>query len=212
MIPLCDLVPSRTRPVATLGLAALSAAGSVVLWFIVADAASPPARLGLAPVTWSWPGAVAALAAHQHLDTLIANVLALWLFGPTVEDRLGRGRFVALWAASGLAAVAAQIAATPYSTSMLLGSVGATAGVIAANITLHRRGRILAVTPVIVGFEFVDLPAWLYAAVWLSVLPLTTLAPFAGLLGATGAGAVVGAVVAALARHSERMRIEWWAP
>jgi membrane associated rhomboid family serine protease len=210
MIPLCDLVPSRTRPVATLALGALSIAGSVALWARLAGASVAPARLGLAPATWSWAGAAWSIMAHTGITACIACVLALWVFGTTVEDRLGRPRFVLLWLASGLAAVAAQIAMTPHSTATLLGGVGATAGVVGANLALHPRGRVLAVTPIVIGFEFVDLPAWLYASVWLSVIPLATLASLPSVLATCIAGAATGAVAALLLKHPERMRIAWW--
>jgi membrane associated rhomboid family serine protease len=210
MIPLGDLVPSRTSPVGTLVLGAVSIAGSVALWASLAGASLPPARLGLAPVTWSLTGAVWSLTAYPGLAACVACLLALWLFGPTVEDRLGRPRFVLLWLVSGLAAVAAHVGAAPQSTALLLGGVGATAGVIAGNLALHPRGRVLAVTPVVIGFEFVDLPAWLYAGVWLSVLPLATLASLPSILAICATGAAAGAAAALLLRHPERMRIEWW--
>ena len=212
MIPLCDLVPSRTRPIATLGLVVASARRVVVLWALLAGSSTPLARLGFAPATWTWTGIVVTLSMHADLTAAIASLLALWLFGPAVEDRLGHGRFLVLWAAGGLAAAAAQIAVAPHATAMFLGGVGATAGVVAGNLALHPRGRLLAVTPVVFGFEFVDLPSWLYAAVWLSVLPLATLMPLATLGATCAAGAAVGAAVAAVARRPERMRIEWWGP
>lgn len=210
MIPLCDLVPSRTRPIATLALGALSITGSVALWAASAGASVPPASLGLAPVTWTLPGAAWSITAHPGTTACIVCLLALWVFGPTVEDRLGRTRFVLLWLASGLAAVAAQIAMTPHSTALLLGGAGATAGVVGANLALHPRGRVLAVTPVVMGFEFVDLPAWLYASVWLSVIPLATQASPPAILAACIAGAAGGAAAARLLKHPERMRVEWW--
>ncbi|MDO8835368.1 MAG: rhomboid family intramembrane serine protease [Vicinamibacterales bacterium] len=210
MIPLGDLVPSRTRPVATLTLGAVSIAGSVALWASLGSASVPPARLGLSPAAWTWAGAVWSLTAYRGITACVACLLALWLFGPTVEDRLGPRRFVLLWLASGLSAVAGHIAVAPHATTLLLGGVGATAGVIAGNLALHPRGRVLAVTPVVVGFEFVDLPSWLYAGVWLSVIPLATLAPLPVILVTCATGAAAGATAALLLKHPERMRIEWW--
>jgi membrane associated rhomboid family serine protease len=210
MIPLCDLVPSRTPPTATLTLGAISIAGSVALWVSLAGGSLPAARLGLAPVTWSLAGTVWSLTAYPGVAACVASLLALWLFGPTLEDRLGRPRFVLLWLMSGLAAVAGHMLMAPHSTALLLGSIGATAGVIAGNLALHPRGRVLAVTPVVVGFEFVDLPSWSYAALWLSVIPLATLAPLPVLLVTCAAGATAGATAARLLKHPERMRIEWW--
>ena len=210
MNPLCDLVPSRTPPTATLTLGALSIAGSVALWASLAGASVPAAGLGLAPVTWSLGGIAWSLTAYPGVTACVACLLALWLFGPTLEDRLGRPRFVLLWLVSGLAAVAGHMLMAPHSTALLLGGVGATSGVIAGNLALHPRGRVLAVTPVVVGFEFVDLPSWAYAGLWLSVIPLATLAPLPVLLVTCATGATAGTTTALLLKHPERMRIEWW--
>jgi len=173
MIPLCDLVPARLRPVATIGLIAV--------------------QTSIAP---AWPAAV-------------LTAFAIWLFGPMPEDRLGRGRFVILaalgagagWTAAGLALGAASGPA---------GVMGAAAAIVAGHLVLYPRGRVLSVTPVVVGFEFVDLPSWLYAAVWLSAAPLSAGLPLAAFGAALAAGAAAGAAAARLLRRPERMRVTWW--
>lgn len=208
MIPLYGLVPARTRPVAVLAIAALQAVAWLVAWPGVQFAMSP----GWAPIDVLVPAGLSLIAA-ANAPGFVANVIVLWLFGAAVEDRLGHGRFVALWVAAGIAATAGQIAAapSPATAGPLLGATGAAAGVIAASLALYPRGRILAASPVVIGIELVDLPAWLYALVWASVVAVGTLtsAP-ASVAAAVLAGLVIGAAGARLLRRRERMTVEWW--
>ncbi len=209
MIPLCDLVPTRTRPRVVAGILLAQAAAAVVA--ATTPIQSVPAGYGAAPLTWTWTGVALSLALSPGVIVLAANLAALWLFGPAVEDRLGRGRFAALWLLSGAAASLAQIAATPWSGAGLLGAAGGAAGVAAAALTLHPRGRTLAVMPVVIGFEFVDLPSWLYAVTWATILlAATTATPTLGLAAAVGAGALAGAASAWTMRRPERMTVDWW--
>jgi membrane associated rhomboid family serine protease len=174
MIPLCDLVPARTTPAATLGLGAALAAFA--------------------------PGWLAALL----------TAAAWWIFAPTVEDRLGRARLAVLVAVTGLAAWVATRPFAGHTPVSLAGIAGATAGVVAAYLALYPRGRVLGVTPVVIGFEFVDVPSWLYAGIWVTAMPLAADAPFMALPVMLGTGAATGALAARLLRLPDRMRVEWW--
>ncbi len=79
MIPVRDVIPSRTAPAVTLTL--LAAMGAACLW--------PAVREWWLPWT--------------------ANALVLWLTGGTLEDRLGHARFAALAAACAAAAFTAPL-------------------------------------------------------------------------------------------------------
>src|SRR5260370_1579880 len=65
---------------------------------------------------------------------LIFNMWTLWLFGPTVEDRLGHGRYLAFYLACGLAASIAHVFFNPTSIVPALGASGAIAGVLGCYI------------------------------------------------------------------------------
>lgn len=208
MIPLHGLVPSRTRPIAVLAIAAVQAVAWLVAW---------PGVQFAAPSGWASVGVFVpvglSLIAAPAAPALVANVMVLWLFGAAVEDRLGHVRFVALWLAAGIAATAAQVAAapSPAAAGPLLGATGAAAGVIAALLALYPRGRILAASPVVIGIELVDLPAWLCALVWLSVIAVATLTSAPAVVAAAVlAGLAAGASGARLLRRRERMTVEWW--
>ena len=164
------------------------------------------AVLNVVTVAWLHPLAVA------------ANVFALWLFGPTVEDRMGHGRFVIFYLACAAAAAAAQaaagdgtIAATSTSAAMA-GSIDATwtgaavAGVIGAYVVLYPRSRILTLVPLPFAVRIVDVPAITIALVWVA-LELASLGPA---MWVHAVGAAVGAGLARPFRRPERMRVEWW--
>jgi membrane associated rhomboid family serine protease len=56
-------------------------------------------------------------------------MIFLWAFGPQIEDAMNSGRFTAFCLTGGVAAMAAQIAADPGSTTPMLGPSGAIAAV-----------------------------------------------------------------------------------
>src|SRR5260370_37345255 len=61
---------------------------------------------------------------------LIFNMWTLWLFGPTMRDRLAHGRYLAFYLACGLAASVAHVIFNPTSIVTALGASGAIAGVL----------------------------------------------------------------------------------
>jgi membrane associated rhomboid family serine protease len=106
MIPLRDVIPSRTRPWVTLTLIVVN-----LLIFAYGRALDSDARLdlfftyGLVPADRAWPSLVTSLFLHTGWLQLVANLGALWIFGENVEDRMGPARFFAFccaasWAAS----------------------------------------------------------------------------------------------------------------
>lgn len=157
-----------------------------------------------------WGAALSLVTCALSLD-LALIVIALVLFGPTVEDRLGHDRFALLWILAGSAAAAAGLVATPaFYATLLLAGTGAAAGIVGANLALHPKGRMLGVMPVFIGFEFVDVPAWAYALAWTAAVFVLTFAPPALVVASLAAGLTVGAAGALVLRRKERLRVEWW--
>ena len=83
-----------------------------------------------------WPGpgplhGIAGLFAHQFLHGsllhIIANLIALRVFGDNIEDALGHGRYAAFFLVSGALAAIAQGIAAP--TAPLIGASGAISAV-----------------------------------------------------------------------------------
>jgi membrane associated rhomboid family serine protease len=217
MIPVRDVMPARTTPVVAIGLMAAS-----VLVFVGQAAVSPDDlsreaffySWGLTPAAFSWSDALTALFVHAGWLHLGSNMLALWIFGENVEDRLGHGRFLAFYLLAGLAAALAhaQIGAAP--SLPLIGSTGAAAGVIGAYVALFPRSRVLLAVPLpLVTWEAIEMPAPFVMGVWFLLqisggLSTPVDIPFWSIAG----GFAAGLATVWIFRRPERQRIEWWAP
>lgn len=188
MIPVRDVIPSRTAPAVTLTL--LAAMGAACLW--------PAVREWWLPWT--------------------ANALVLWLTGGTLEDRLGHARFAALaaacaaaaftvplvaghqggtiWTACGAAAglIAAYLAMFPQSRILTVVPV-----IVGIEVTDVPAWAVFGLWAVLQGAG-----AWA-ALTWAAADP-------AGILIGTAAGAAVGALGSVTLRRPERMRVDWWDP
>lgn len=76
---------------------------------------------------------------HTSIWHLLGNMLFLWVFGPSVEDRFGRLGFAAFYLAGAALAGLAQIASSP---GIVIGASGAVAAVSGAFIVMFPRTRI----------------------------------------------------------------------
>ena len=136
MIPLRDVIPSRTTPYVTVTLIVLNGLifayqfllGSGVQEFIYV--------FGLVPAEFSWPTVFTSMFLHGGLMHAGGNMLYLWIFGDNVEDRMGHGRFVAFYLLCGVAAALAQTWVSPDSVVPMVGASGAIAGVMGAYFVL----------------------------------------------------------------------------
>jgi membrane associated rhomboid family serine protease len=127
----------------------------------------------------TWESAFTAMFLHANLLHIAGNMVFLGVFGCTLEDRIGRPRFLAFYLLGGLAALALQIAAGPGSTTPTLGASGAIAAVLGGYIVLFPRARVLT----IFFIAILELPAWLLLSLWLL---------FDALLGAFGVSTPFG--------------------
>ena len=223
MIPIRDAVPSRTRPIVTLAIVAATASATLLFSLIPAggldlsafgDATGP----GLTTRAPEWIWAAISLVRPSSWFQCITCALALWIFGPTVEDRVGHGRFVALYAGCGVAAAAAAAAAgTLPATGVLLLS-GAVAGVIGAHAVLYPKARTLVLIPAPRGLDVGDVPAVLLASIWVVAQLANSLvagamppgwSPRLALVQVI-VGIVAGGAAVVFLKRPERMRVEWW--
>lgn len=226
MIPVRDAVPTRTRPLVTLSLIAASVTAMLLLWSLAQaglSGTSLPAGTGgggRASVAVAWAWTALSLVQASGWFQAITCALALWLFGPTVEDRLGHARFVALYLACAVAAAAlvASVVTEPFTSVVLL--PGAVAGVVGAHAAIYPKARILVLIPTAQGLDVGDVPAVMMAGLWVVAQLASGLTRDAILTGwspslalvQVAAGIVSGGAVGYLLRRPERMRVEWWSP
>src|SRR5260221_252910 len=151
MFPIRNAVPSRYPPVVTW---VLIAANCVV--FFIELSLSPPeldsflSRFALIPAQYSAPFPygdgglsltdylpfVSNMFLHGGWLHLILNMWTLWLFGPTVEDRLGHGWYLSFYLVCGILASVTHAVFNPTSTVPAFGASGAIAGVLGCYIRL----------------------------------------------------------------------------
>ena len=103
---------------------------------------------------------------HEGWLHVIGNMWFLHLFGSTVEDRLGHGRFLAFYLLAGIAASGFYYIMAIQSTVPALGASGAIAGVMGAYLVMFPRARILTLIPILIFPLFIELSAFFYIGFW----------------------------------------------
>ena len=180
MIPLRDVIPSRTTPYITFAIIGLNA----LAWLYELSLPRPLLQpflqtYGLVPAAFSGSTLVTSMFLHGSASTVlssmflhgswshvIGNMWYLWIFGDNVEDRLGHGRFVAFYLLCGIAAAVGQTVMDPDSLLPMIGASGAIAGIMGAYFVLYPKSRVLTLIPLIIFWEIVELPAIFLLGFW----------------------------------------------
>src|SRR5688572_19327214 len=218
MIPLRDVIPSRSTPYITVTLIVLNAVAWLYELTVPADLLPMFLQLyGVVPADFSTPTLVSSMFLHGSWSHFIGNMWYLWIFGDNVEDRVGHGRFIVFYLLCGIVAALGHVAMDPTSTLPTIGASGAIAGVMGAYFVLYPHSRVLTAVPLIFYFEIVELPAVLLLGFWF-VMQLFSAGAIAVTANASSGGiafvAHVAGFVAGLAGifvFRKRRTTEWWA-
>jgi membrane associated rhomboid family serine protease len=203
MIPLSDETPTLRRPVMTyLILAALFAVWIFVqgAGFDPTVLAASVCNLGMvpgeithrAPLGYTIPIApgmgcsidnqsiniftpLTSMFLHGSWGHILGNSIFLWVFGQSVEDGMGRMRFLLFYLICGLAAAAAHILVDPASPVPTVGASGAISGVLGAYLVLYPRVRVKMLFIWIIFIQVLRVPAWAVLLWWFVVQVLTGL-------------------------------------
>ena len=168
MVPLGDASRRPARvPVVTAGIIVVNVA-VFVLELMRGDAfvtqwAAVPAQIVSGH---HWITILTAMFMHGSWSHIIGNMIFLWAFGPQIEDAMGRARYLIFYLLGGLAAMLAQVFATPHSTIPNLGASGAIATVMGAFLVTYPRDRIKSVLFIFVFARITFIPAALLIGVW----------------------------------------------
>jgi membrane associated rhomboid family serine protease len=114
----------------------------------------------------TWETVFTAMFMHASIVHIAGNMLFLWIFGGTVEQSLGRVRFLLFYVVAGIAALALQVAVDPNSTAPTLGASGAIAGVLGGYIVLFPRAKVLTLVFIVLLVTVIELPVWLMVGAW----------------------------------------------
>jgi membrane associated rhomboid family serine protease len=218
MIPIRDVIPTRGTPWVTVTLIAATLLASAASGWLDAEARTTLYfRFGLVPADPAWLPLVTSLFLHSGWLHLIPNLLALWIFGENVEDRMGHARFAVFYLLCGAAGNAAGCWAAPDIAAPMVGPGAAVAGVTGAYFTLFPRSRILVVLPLVVVVDIVEMPAPILAAFWVVIqiagdVGRLVVSPGdqAFVLVTHLAGCLTGVVSIWVFRRPERLTVDWW--
>ena len=181
MIPTHNTIPYRTTPAVTYALIGFCAAAFFYQFTLSsAEAQRFLVEYALVPARYTdgtWAEAnglsrfdimpfVTSMFLHGGFVHILSNMWTLWIFGPALEDRLGRARFLALYILAGLAAGLAHFVFNFGSEIPTLGASGAIAGVIGAYARRFPYAWINVLQPVGLMPVFLYMPAMLFAGIW----------------------------------------------
>jgi membrane associated rhomboid family serine protease len=218
MIPLRDVIPSRTTPYVTVTIIVLNS----LAWLF--ELSLPHEELnqfltvyGVVPAHFAWPTLITSMFLHAGWVHVIGNMWYLWIFGDNVEDSLGHGRFIVFYLLCGIVAAFGQILIQPDSTLPTIGASGAIAGVMGAYFVLYPQSRVLTLLPLIIIWEIVELPAVVLLGFWFlyQLFSAGTIAMTASTGGggvafmAHVAGFLFGVVAVFVFKKRQRSE-EWW--
>jgi membrane associated rhomboid family serine protease len=129
----------------------------------------------------------ASMFLHGGWLHLLGNMLFLFVFGRSVEDRFGHFKFLCLYLLSGLAGAILHIVLNAGSRLPTIGASGAIAGVLGAYFVSFPRARITTLIPLIFFFWTFELPAILVLGYWFLIQFVTGYQMLA-IQSATGGG------------------------
>jgi len=166
MIPLRDVIPSRTTPYITVTIILLNA----LAWLFELSLGERQLTqflyvYGVVPAAFAWPTLITSMFLHGSWSHVIGNMWYLWIFGDNVEDRLGHGRFIVFYLLCGFVAAFGQILMDPYSELPTIGASGAIAGVMGAYFVLYPHSRVLTLIPWIF-LQIIEVPAIILLGFW----------------------------------------------
>jgi membrane associated rhomboid family serine protease len=175
MFPLIDDVPHRRTPYVSYALILINVL--VFLWEIslgpqldavIQQIAFVPARFAPTAGLGAWIPIFTSMFLHAGSWHLVSNMVALWIFGDNVEDRLGHGRFLLLYLLSGVIAALVHYAFNTASPVPTVGASGAIAGVLGAYLLLYPHANVY--TLMFIPFFWMDIVrirAVVYLGIWL---------------------------------------------
>jgi rhomboid family protein len=118
------------------------------------------------PQPATWETVFTSMFLHGSFLHIFGNMLFLAIFGPTVEDSMGRFGYTAFYLLGGLVALIAQVLVSPDSTAPTLGASGAIAAVLGGYLVLYPRARILSLVFIVFFVTIVEIPAVFLLGFW----------------------------------------------
>jgi membrane associated rhomboid family serine protease len=169
MIPIKVTQPSYSRPVVTVLLIAANL--MVFLHEVWLDPYSFNHFMqlySLRPAYFHLQNLFTHMFLHAGWLHVLGNMLFLWVFGESVEDILGHGKYLLFYLLCGVVAGLTQTLIDPGSRVPIVGASGAIAGVMGAYLVKFPRTQVKMLTWFIFIFTF-DVPAWVMLIYWFGI-------------------------------------------
>ena len=218
MIPLRDVIPTRTWPIVTVSLIVLN-----VVAFLHQVTLGPQElelfvrEWGLVPAAFGWDRVITSMFLHGGWAHIGGNMLYLWIFGDNVEDRMGHVRYLIFYLLCGAAAALAQTYINTESLVPMIGASGAISGVLGAYLVLFPRSRVLTIVPIVFFIQLLEVPAIVLLGLWFLMQLLSGVGTLGNRADVGGvafwahvAGFVAGLGLVYVFRQPERQKVEWW--
>ena len=129
----------------------------------------------------------AAMFLHGGWLHLLGNMLFLFVFGRSIEDRFGHLKFLTIYFLAGLGGNLLHILLNPTSRVPTIGASGAIAGILGAYFVTFPAARITTLIPLFFFFWTVELPALFLLGYWFLIQFFTGFQMLA-IQSATGGG------------------------
>ena len=219
MIPLRDVIPSRSTPYITVTLIVLNAVAWLYELTIPGDLRPVFLQLyGVVPADFSTPTLVSSMFLHGSWSHFIGNMWYLWIFGDNVEDRVGHGGFIAFYLLCGIVAALGHVAMDPTSILPTIGASGAIAGVMGGYFVLYPQSRVLTLVPLIVYVEIIELPAVVLLGFWFimqlfsaGAIAVTANTSSGGIAFVAHVAGFVAGLLGVFVFQKRKRSSEWWA-
>jgi membrane associated rhomboid family serine protease len=179
LIPIRAEQPTRRKPVVTLSIIAANVAVLVYQTtlgqdgadaFVMNYGAIPEVIVSdfhaLPSLPQSWITLITSMFIHGGLLHLAGNMLYLWIFGNSIEDYLGRFRYLLFYLFCGVAAALTHTAVFPDSMVPMIGASGAISGVLGAYLITFPKTRVVVLIWFLLFLRFVRIPAILVLGLW----------------------------------------------
>ena len=195
MIPLRDVIPSRTFPFVTITIIVLNA----LAWML--ELALGPDDLerflfvyGVVPANFHFPTLFTSMFLHASWSHILGNMWYLWIFGDNVEDQFGHFRFVVFYVMCGVVAACGHMLLNAGSMLPTIGASGAIAGVMGAYFIMYPQSRVLTLVPIFL-YDVIEVPAIVLLGFWF-LMQLFSAGAVATATSGTGGGVAFAAHVA----------------
>jgi membrane associated rhomboid family serine protease len=109
---------------------------------------------------------IASMFLHGGWFHLFSNMLALYIFGDNIEDRMGPARYLIFYLLCGIGAGLTHIVFNRDVVMPSIGASGAIAGVLGAYLFLFPHARVLTLIPLFFFWPVIEIPAPFFLGFW----------------------------------------------